>query len=403
MKPVVFDAFWSFILFAAACIYAAILMGGCDTIGPRTDPTAPGSYNAHGRKLVIVAPSGWQSALTGYIQSKRDDGFVVATLNAEAEQTALAADLTRLHPDFVFLVGDQSLIPTVFQCTDISSWSPAYARGCTYSDSWLGDFIVGRLLTHDYNQLTNYVLMAAAYRARASSHRAYLVSDRIYESDDFTALDVSRRLGYAGVVSKLDVVNLNADPFIEDGAGEADGNTVAAAIDQGVDFIGYYGHGSAPGWGYLVNINRLGVTPALGAVIPLVFAMACETARAAPNPPWYPYIDADGYYESVFPGPPLVPADQIPDPASVQPWPVLNNTIAGRLTSELGAGAMVYIGETVVTGAETNLLDAVVDGVAAAYKTPTTIGDIWARAAPKGHPDIWQIVGDPSTFFLVAE
>jgi hypothetical protein len=231
------------------------------------------------------------------------------------------------------------------------------------------------------------------------SKRAYLINDREYQINDGEQLKHANRLRDVGFDAKLDVVNLAKNPYLDDDAGEATEATVSAAVDQDVDLISYYGHGAAAGWGYLLNILTDDVHFHAGSVIPLTFSMACETARNAPNPPWYPYLDSDGVYEAIT-APPFVPADEIPQPSNTQPALLMNGSMASRFTSEEAGGAMVYIGETVVTSAEPNLLSGFYDAVVNAYIEPTTIGDIWARVEGNGTPEYWQFVGDPSTWFI---
>jgi hypothetical protein len=364
-------------------------------------PHLSSRYNGNGRKLVIVAPTAWQADLTGYIQAKRDEGFKVVTMNAEAEVHNLGPDLDAAAPDFVFLVGDEYLIPTVYQCNDIT-WSTAFGRSCTYSDYWYGSgrYVVGRLMTHNESDVITYVLKAAAYRARTASKRVYLINDRAYDATDYYQVLGVNTLKANGITSNLDAVNFNLAPFNQDGAGEASPDTINASVDNGDDLISYFGHGSADVWGYNLNVYRLGIQPAVGSVIPLVFAMACETARNAPNAPWYVYMDVDGNVVNLGSVGNFIPGAEIPDPARTQPIELLNDSMGARFTSDLPSGSMVYLGETVVTGAESALTTAFYKNWPSIYDKPTTIGDFWNKVVVAGHPEYWQFVGDPSTWFI---
>jgi hypothetical protein len=371
-----------------------LLLAGCLDYS-----VASNAHHSHNQRLLIVVPAAWKPTLAGYIYAKKQDGFLVQVLEAEDVVKTLADEIQKAAPDYVFLVGDQSLIPTVYRCSNIN-WSDAYGTSCTYSDYWLanGGAVVGRLLTHSLVEVNYYVLKALAYRARFPSRRAYLINDRVYDYRDYMVLTEAETLEKAGITTKVDAVNIGENSFLVDGAGESSPVVVASEIDQGVDVIGYYGHGAAPAWGYNYNIYRDYITPAAGSVIPLVISMACETARNAPNPPWYPYAGVDGAIHVIPPGPPAVTS--IPEPSPIQPAAVLGSTMASRFTTDLPSGSMVYVGETVVTGAEFGVLNAFYSNVASAYATPTaTIGDIIQEAIGHGRPELWQVVGDPSTWF----
>lgn len=373
------------------------LLAGCSAT-----PTIK-TYNAHGAHLTIVVPTAWKGSLTGYIANKRDDGFVVDVLNAEDEAMpgVLHDDLVKAKSDYVFLVGDFSIIPTVYDCERIA-WSTVFGKSCTYSDSYLTDGagVVGRLVTSFQGDLDTYVLKAEAYRGHTPSRRVYLINDRFADADDATQLGVQTSLKQAGIDAKLDAVNMDVNPTLRDDASEAEPADLDYAVDQEDDLIAYYGHGSSEYWGYLGNLWRGNLTPAVGSIVPVAFAMGCETARSAPNAPWYPYYDKSNNLVNLATNM-FWAFEAIPDPNPIQPEAVNDPSWGKRFTSDLPSGSMVYIGETVVTGGEPALLSAWYENFIAAYKgEPQTVGSMWKSAAKWGHPEIWQFVGDPSTWFI---
>ncbi len=207
-----------------------------------------------------------------------------------------------------------------------------------------------------------------------------------------------------GIDNTVGAVNYDVNPYADDGVHEATSSTISGAVDQQVDFMQYYGHGAAVTWGYRYNIPFTSLHYHEGSTMPLVFAMACETARNAPNPPWYNYWSINnqsvGFSLLDYAAGP-VPADRIPDPNPLQPSYFLDDTMARHFTSTEAGGAMVYIGETVVTAEKYDLLRQLYAAIGKAYSVHTTIGDIW-MSATKGvkNPEFWALIGDPSTFYV---
>lgn len=380
---------------ALALTVAGCLMSGC---GPAYSPPSFGTPDTHysggARTLAVVSPPAWDADLAPYVAAKRAEGFRVTLVAPDDTLYDLVAHLATLAPDYVFLVGDQSFIPTYYDCEPIS-WSPSYGRGCTYSDAPLAPgAVVGRLLTPDEAGVRRYVARAAAYSARLSvPSSAYLVADLAYPGS-LGVVSSDRDLlggGAVAVVGKGDVLVPTATDA-----------TLAAAVARG-DAVGYYGHGDADGWGYALELPARGMNfPAGASPAPAVLAVGCETARAAPNPPWYAYLSASGVVTRIPPSP-FVPAASIPDPATLQPESLLNDSVAARFTSDQDGGAMTYLGETVVTG-DDSATETFYAGLLASRTHAATVGDVWrvVRSSLR-HPEFWQFTGDPTTWLPLGD
>jgi hypothetical protein len=377
-------------------LFVFLLFSSCYTPPLTVSPSIPSKYDAHGKTLVIVTPITWRPVLAQYVHQKIEENFNVEVINTGMDDLRTA--LLAAHPDYVFLVGDYSIIPTTYLCDDIT-WSPTFGRSCIYSDQRLGiddegkrQFVVGRLLANNLQSVTNYVLKSAIYRSYEPSRHAYLINDRYYDQSDSRVNEIADLLTQSSIISNIAVIE-KGDVF--DFVDEASGRTVSSFIDSGGDIVGFYGHGASDGWGYNYDIPRNSISPHVGSVNPLVFAMACETARSAPNPPWYPYVDVDGNYV-VLPVDNFTAAPDVPSPAAMQ---ASNPSMASQFTSALSAGPMVYIGETVVTSEEYDLLVNFYTQYAMSYGADVTIGDLWGKVEDSGTPDYWAFIGDPSTWF----
>jgi hypothetical protein len=375
----------------------ALTVFGCAQAAAPGIPAA-----AIGNHLVVVTSEAWMEAIGPYVTMKVEQGWHVSIMTAENEQDTLAADLAAVGADYAFLVGDYARIPTVFQCTVID-WSPTYGRSCIYSDYWLGvdatgtrRTVVGRLITNGVDDIIAYTSKAAVYAARVPTHTAYAISDRNYDPTDRVALDEVATLNAYRVAAHLDIVGRDAYPILNDGTGDATVATLAAAFGSD-DVVTYYGHGSADFWGYEHNINWRDVAPQ-GTPIPTVMAIGCETARSAPNPPWYPYESTAGTTTKLA-ADQFWAEDQIPDPMPTQPEALLNTSFGSALVNGV-AGPMTYVGETVVTTSRPGLLYDFTTALAHSYTHPSPIGLIWAQVADGySDPEFWQFIGDPTTVF----
>jgi hypothetical protein len=374
-------------------------------------------------KLVIVTPAAWRSDIDKYIDLKTSKGFNVSVITVEnIEKTGdsstwgenLHAALVAAKPDYVFLVGDTSVIPTIFKCSDVSSWSTWTSIACIYSDYYLtlsseGKplFSLGRLLTNNTQEIDNYYTKLVNYETiYGKPSGAYMLNDRDY-TDDNTVIGYADRLRAIGIKTQVETLN-SAYHNANNGIVEATYDSVELAVDDTALFMFYLGHGSSWGWGYRWNILWPWLTFNNVKPVPFVYSMACETALSAPNPPWYPYYDSAGNYknfsawDSNVSGP-IKPSD-LGSVSSLQPSDVLSNSIAHTFTSTTTAGAMVYIGETVVTHAEYDLNNNLLTNVSKAYTSGTmNVGDIWLETVSANgidmHPEFFQMVGDPSTGF----
>lgn len=385
------------------------------------------------KKLVIVAPQAWRAYVDPYVDHKSQLGFNVQVMDIETVETTggladwgnnLRKALIAARPDYVFLVGDVSVIPTIFTCADTSSWSTFTDEACTYSDLWLqvADdqktvlFSLGRLMAKDPVEISNYLVKAINYDSQFGKPLgAYLINDRDYDPTDSTVRGYGNLLMSNGIPVHVDTLN-TADVPTNNGLTEATYQTVQNAVNDDVSFIMYFGHGSGWGWGYEWNILWPYLTFANAKPVPLVYAMACETAIGAPNPPWYSYYDSTGFYKNFstwdINTQGAITEQQLGTISSLQfhqPYEVVSDSIARHFTSTLPAGAMVYIGETVVTHAEYHFNDEFYTQLINGYNTGTlAIGDIWLNTIrnmlnePESddvHPIFFQFVGDPSTSF----
>jgi len=377
-------------------------------------------------KLVIVVPEAWRTNVDKYIDLKTSKGFYVDVLTVEdVEKTGesstwgdnLRKALINKKPDYVFLVGDMSVIPTIFKCSDTSSWSTWTDIACIYSDYWLTQsddgtpqFPLGRLLAKDTSEIDNYYAKLVNYETiYGTPSGAYLLNDRDYDSSDGIVVGYANQLQAVGVKTTVETLNTADHPEVNDGIVEATYNSVELAVDDTALFMLYFGHGSSWGWGYRWNILWPWLIFTNNKPVPFVYSMACETALSGPNPPWYPYYDSNGNYKNFSNWNPAISGPIKPSDLgtvnSLQPEKVIvSNSIARTFTSVNTAGAMVYIGEIVVTSAENNLNNDLLANLTKAYQSgKMTIGDIWFGAikanSPGSHPEFFQMVGDPSTGF----
>lgn len=380
------------------------------------------------KKLAIVIPHEWMEQVTPYVEYKKELGFNVSIVDVDEIKTRgdfgqwgfnLRNKLISLEPDYVFLVGDTSVVPTIYSCGDVSSWSDWTEQSCIYSDFYLSLaddnltvlFPVGRLLAKKPIEVNNYLFKAKKYNSLFGSAKgAYLINDRAYDDTDATVLSYSKRLYNSGIMTLVEVLNSKDDVALNS-LNKATYMSLQSAVNNNAGFIMYYGHGSSWGWGYYGNLLWPYLSFEESKPVPLVYAMACETALSAPNAPWYPYYDSLGNYKD-FSNVKYVNAMDIGTVSSLQfhePIDVISDNIARHFTSTGRGGAMVYIGETVVTHAALNFNDIFYEHLIKAAKNGVeTIGDIWyntiknmpSESKEKDvHPQFFQFVGDPTVFY----
>ena len=148
---------------------------------------------------------------------------------------------------------------------------------------------------------------------------------------------------------------------------------VSTALNKGVAFVSYMGHGSPGSWGgslftltdvaALTNKDRL----------PVVFAAACDTSWFAKQPPYDSYVDVQGIAHrgvnqgEVFAAPP-------PAPACLQPGPDVNS-MGVHFLVEGDSGAIGHLG--CITGAQPYSIDLGRYFFEAVSQGITTLGDMW--------------------------
>lgn len=377
-------------------------------------------------RLLVVAPRDWKGSLDPYLELKRSQGLAPEFLDVERAMTGNPRDwgtnlrkfIAAKKPDYVFLVGDATKIPVIYDFNEID-WSPwtktcglysdafyAIPEGTTPSDPKLKGLTaaVGRLQAGNAWDVENYVAKAQQYHTqKAKRGRAFLLNDRAYDSTDGFLTHYAPML--AGIETDGWVVN--SDPKAKSPFREATPKDLRAALEAGAPAVFYVGHGTAQMWGSgslaLRNVELSNAMP-----VPLVFAMACETAIGAPNIPWYPYNTEDQMYhdftryDSKKNG--QITRKMVGDVHSLQCSTTTTENYSRRFTSQDRFGSMVYVGETIVTAADYDLLTSWLKQLSEAFKAndlSVRIGDIWrktfATADPKKRPYFYQFVGDPST------
>src|SRR6478609_7534257 len=200
-----------------SCI--ALFLAGCLS-NPLTVPGPVLGFGV-GKKLTIVVPPYWSGALAPYVHLKKDEGFQVEVISPKLDPDKLKSDIFATHPNYVFLVGDVGLIPTVYTC---EKWDVLFEKSCTYSDMWLTTnsdghplFPIGRLMVNSEHDVTNYVVKAEIYAGRTGTAGAYIIGDRNYDSSDAVTLAWQKRLQDQGVPTRHDVIGIWADPYRNDG------------------------------------------------------------------------------------------------------------------------------------------------------------------------------------------
>ena len=384
------------------------------------------------KKLVIVAPADWRQEVGVYAEYKAAEGLDVQIINVESVTSYGTLDtygenlrqaLLRAHPDYVFLIGDISLIPTIYRCIDVSSWTDFSKLSCLYSDFWLSvgndnqtsQFAVGRLLAKDRTEIINYYQKALNYTSiYGTPSGAYLINDRAYHDTEASINSYGQIIKDVGVNVSIGV--LNSTTGYGPSAPEATYQTLYSAFNNTASFVMFLGHGGAQTWGYQWNLMYEKINFTNTKPVPLVLAVACETALSAPNVPWTDYYDSTGKLKS-FSGPNSTPnstitADMMGSISSLQfhqPADVIPDNMGRHFTSINTGGSMVYIGDTVITHESFNLTSMFFQNLQLAYKEKLRIGDVWFRTtknllgrAPEDdvNPTLYQFVGDPSTGFL---
>ncbi len=160
---------------------------------------------------------------------------------------------------------------------------------------------------------------------------------------------------------------------------------VRGAWAEGVALVAYDGHGSADGWHECFALADARTLAAEAPErLPVVLAMACDTAQVAALPPYSSYVDATGREHAgtnageVFREPP-------PAPSPYQPGAHNLTSLGERLLREGEGGAAVYIGCT--TGGQpcaNALLRGFGEALGAAGDEPRA-GDLWAAAVAYYH------------------
>lgn len=146
--------------------------------------------------------------------------------------------------------------------------------------------------------------------------------------------------------------------------------------------IFHTGHGQPWGWEHCLTRKTLSHNSGV-AELPVLFSIGCSTAEVAPQPPYQPYLDAQGVRHrgtnagEVFDSPP-------PPPAVIQPLDLDATSISEDALRSPKGGAAAAIG--CVAGSQPcahTLLDGFVE---AARSTPgATIGEWWKAAIHHYH------------------
>jgi hypothetical protein len=147
---------------------------------------------------------------------------------------------------------------------------------------------------------------------------------------------------------------------------------VTKALDDGVGFVAYVGHGNAGAWGSVFTTNDL--RSARNTRHPTVaFAVACDTAAFATQPPYHPYTDTSGaHHQGAAHG--EVFTARPPQPACRQAVDDPDSMAEAFLTADTN-GAVGYV--ACVTGAQQTAVD-LLEFFAAAMPGPfTTLGSAW--------------------------
>lgn len=375
-------------------------------------------------KLVVVAPSKWNSVLKPYVDFKVNNGFFVELLNVDyitnqigdnkewANQ--LKAKLMDLSPNYVFLVGDGSTVPIMYQCSDIE-WSASTSISCISDDyqyttkNGVPQFALGRLLTSNIVDVANYVNKVIAFESKRIYKKSiYLLNDREYDQSDRTVIGYSNMLVPGNADTTIEVLNSFTKANTDDDFKEAGPQGVSKAFNDENTVVMYYGHGETDCWGYYCNVQYDLLTLNPNVIVPFVYVNACQTAVSAPNVPWYPFYDSNGYLKNFAKwdvnASGKINASETGTPGTIQPnspTDIYSKSIGMKLTNSSN-GAMVYIGYTVITSPQFALNEALVKNTALALDNPNMkIGDIWFNSCRVATGcDIFNVVGDPSSSLM---
>lgn len=152
---------------------------------------------------------------------------------------------------------------------------------------------------------------------------------------------------------------------------------VRGLLNQGVDLLVHTGHGQPDAWEQCLAVRDLeSITNA--ARLPVIISAGCSTAYLAPLPPYEPYVDIAGKehvgsdHGEVFNAPP-------PPPSPYQKGRFNMTGLGEQLLKRSPNGSVVYIGCN--TGSQPCGL-TLVEGFVSAFGDPRSrcVGDCWSSA-----------------------
>jgi hypothetical protein len=272
------------------------------------------------------------------------------------------------------------------------------------------DIAVGRLPARTPAEVQRYVGRAIAFEAqmpRAWAKRALLVATTDWVGDacakqDHVATHYLEGYAIQKLYSAGNQCGVTTPPSPQ---------AITAAINDGVGFVSYIGHGNAQGWTGFGRADLPNLTNADRP--PFMVAVACDTSWFVKFPPYDAYVDINGVSHTGVNAGEVVSLTAPPRPATIQPGPPVDS-MGVDLLVERETGAIGYIG--CITGAQPYGTDLGTFFFEARSLGITTVGDMWRHMVTRYYqvhvppfavnPTNWTIVAEfhqPWKFFVFGD
>jgi hypothetical protein len=381
------------------------------------------------RGLAVIAPAAWRAELAEHAAARARElpcelvaleDVLAAESGADAPER-LKRWLWRAWREralgYALLVGDADTLPVRFMVLDRVT-EPAFHRAFYPSDHYYADLAEPDGAFDDWNGAREGVSARYFGEVRGEhvkdgpidhdgvSYVPEIAVGRwpVSSIDELRAV-VAKTLAWRGPGARPRVLAVHADGWVDArpsvgalcdalaGAGfevarQLYGEpglpspaSVLAALVSGRELALHVGHGTNESWHDCLGPAE---RDALGTAPPAVyFSVGCSTAHFCVEPPYQPYLDADGVLHrgtndgEVFSAPP-------PPPAPLQPGPLDESGLGERLLLQPTGGAVAYIGCD--TGAQPCALTLLEGFTAAlAHDRAQRVGDAWRAALAHYH------------------
>ncbi|MCK5521356.1 MAG: hypothetical protein KAI81_09605, partial [Candidatus Marinimicrobia bacterium] len=247
--------------------------------------------------FMIIAPDTFHNTLIDFITWKRQMGFYVEFLSYESlGESPLGVRIflqerydSDYFPEYLLLVGDHEQLPAWESGipddspVDNSHITDLYYAAIT-KDDFLPDLLLGRFPARTPSELDNMINKTISYESLSSDNASYLTDAMLvagYSSDN------------AHITYGLPTINYAQDNYLNSShnydkiwrliGNYATSTELIAAINSGLSFINYTGHGSSTTWNN-PPLNTSQISSLLNnSHYPLVISNACLTGNFQEN------------------------------------------------------------------------------------------------------------------------